>query len=180
MITSLSGSKLRVTTPTTLESWWIHTADRIVTSLIRKDSTAAGISFLWIKSLGFLLISSWSFLLDPFTYEYLNSSWSINGSPPRQYPGNHTTDITLQNSLGLLDEAVKAGGPFFLAVAPIGPHSNVHLSNPNVICLPGLASPGIATFSQPIPQAKYQNSFPGAQVPRTPDFNPNVVSGHHF
>lgn len=119
-----------------------------------------------------------SFLLDPYTYEYFNSSWSINGSPPKQYPGNHTTDITLQKSLELLDEAIKAGGPFFLTVAPIGPHANMHFSDPSAACLSGLAADEAITaaFSKPQPQSKYQDAFSGAKVPRTQDFNPNVVS----
>jgi N-acetylglucosamine-6-sulfatase len=87
----------------------------------------------------------------------------------------------LRKSLGLLDEAVKAGGPFFLTVAPIGPHANMHFRDPEAACLSGLAAAEavIAAFSQPQPQVKYQNAFPGAKVPRTPNFNPNVVSSFY-
>jgi hypothetical protein len=87
----------------------------------------------------------------------------------------------LQKSLGLLDEAVNAGGPFFLTVAPIGPHANMHFPDPRAACLSGLAADEAiaAAFSKPRPQSKYQNAFPSAQVPRTPDFNPKVVSSFY-
>jgi len=130
-----------------------------------------------------LSVSSYllSFLLDPYTYEYFNSSWAINGSPPKQYPGMHTTDITLQKSLGLLDEAVKADSPFFLTVAPIGPHANMHFSDPSVVCLSGLAAAEaiLAAFGKPQPQVKYQDAFSNVKVPRTPDFNPDMVSSSY-
>lgn len=100
-------------------------------------------------------------LLDPFTYNYLNSTWTNNKASPQQYPGNHTTDITTKNALALLDEAVKADEPFFLTVAPIAPHSDI---------VPPAWGP-------PIPQDKYKDAFPDAKVPRTPDFNPDVPSG---
>jgi hypothetical protein len=87
----------------------------------------------------------------------------------------------LQKALGLLDEAVNVGGPFFLTVAPIGPHANMHFPDPRAACLSGLAADEAITaaFSKPRPQPKYQDAFPGAQVPRTPDFNPKVVSSFY-
>lgn len=64
-----------------------------------------------------------------------------------------------------------------MTVAPIGPHANMHFRDPSAACLSGLAADEAITaaFGKPQPQPKYQDAFSDAQVPRTPDFNPNVV-----
>ena len=73
-----------------------------------------------------------------------------------------------------MDEAVKNPRPWFMMVAPLAPH--VQLLGTNNKALPNVSyGPGIVT--PPIPQPRYNNSFLGAKVPRTPNFNPSFASG---
>lgn len=64
-----------------------------------------------------------SFLLDPWTYNYYNSHWtdrvdaeSLADVTP--FKGIHTTDVTEQKALAMLDDAADRGGQFFMMVAP--------------------------------------------------------------
>lgn len=62
-----------------------------------------------------------SFLVDPFTYNYYNSSWTNGYSSDHkatQYPGIHTTDVTEAKALAMLDQAHESGEQFFMMVAP--------------------------------------------------------------
>jgi len=89
------------------------------------------------------------FLLDPYTYSYLNSSFQRNGDPPVSYEGHHSVDVLATKAYGFLDAAVEAGEPFFLGIAPVAPHSNVDIpegefpSDPHDI--------GKVKFTPPIP-----------------------------
>jgi len=100
--------------------------------------------------------------LDPGQYDYLNTTWTFNGTKPISFPGQNAIDVTSQHDLSMLDEAANAGGPFFLTIAPAVPHV-------------GLNSTGKGTFA-PIPQKKWANAFPDAKVPRTLGWNSDVVS----
>ena len=62
------------------------------------------------------------FLLDPFTYQYYNASMSRNGNAPVNYLGQYSNDLVANKAYGFLDDAITAGKPFFLGVAPIAPH----------------------------------------------------------
>ncbi|KAJ6093601.1 hypothetical protein N7486_008890 [Penicillium sp. IBT 16267x] len=109
------------------------------------------------------------FLLDPFTYSYLNSTYQRNQDPPVSYEGQHTTDVITGKALGFLDDALRGDRPFFVAVAPIAPHSNV---NPFA-----LDDPHQVTMDAPIPLERHRLLFPGVKVPRTENFNPDEPSG---
>jgi len=118
------------------------------------------------------------FLLDPYTYNYLNSSYQRNRSPPVSYEGQHTVDVLSQKALGFLDDAAAdPSRPFFLGIAPVAPHSNVE-----AFTLDG--SPDdlddiedLVRFTPPIPAARHAHLFKDVTVPRTPNFNPDSVSG---
>ena len=109
------------------------------------------------------------FLLDPFTYSYLNSSYQRNHDPPVRYEGRYSVDVTANKALGFLEDALQASyqRPFFLVAAPIGPHSNIDpvldLNRPMVM-------------RAPVPADRHKNLFREAKVPRTEHFNPVNVS----
>ncbi|CZT23448.1 related to ARS-1 arylsulfatase [Ramularia collo-cygni] len=112
------------------------------------------------------------FLLDPYTYEYLNTTFSRNGGKPQSYPNQYSTDLIRDKSFAFLDDAMtiqqETSQPFFLTIAPTAPHTNVHI-NSNVI----------DNFTEhsniqlpPVPAERHKHLFPGVKVPRTEHFNP--------
>lgn len=108
------------------------------------------------------------FLLDPFTYSYLNSTYQRNRDPPVSYEGYHTTDVITGKALSFLEDGLAGDQPFFLVVAPIAPHSNVDGG-----ALSGHLAPTVMT--EPIPLTRHENLFQGVKVPRTASFNPDQV-----
>ncbi|QSZ31021.1 hypothetical protein DSL72_000582 [Monilinia vaccinii-corymbosi] len=109
------------------------------------------------------------FLLDPFTYQYYNSTFQRNEHPPISHEGEYSTDVLAQKAYGLLDEGVQSGKPFFLVAAPIAPHSNVD---------PTAFKHGEGTLmTAPLPAERHKHLFPGAKVPRNANFNPDKPSG---
>ncbi|KAI0453598.1 arylsulfatase-like protein [Xylaria acuta] len=114
------------------------------------------------------------FLLDPFTYWYMNSTYQRNRDPPVSYEGQHSVDVLAKKAIGLLDEAHNAGKPFFLGIAPVAPHSDIqspafkHGNHSNLTEV---------TFSPPVPATRHAHLFQDAKVPRTPNFNPDKPSG---
>ncbi|KAK9770444.1 putative Arylsulfatase [Seiridium cardinale] len=114
------------------------------------------------------------FLLDPFTYWYMNSTYQRNQDPPVSYEGRHSVEVLTEKALGLLDEAAIAKRPFFLGVAPVAPHANiwapsfVHGNHTDIRDV---------VFSVPVPEKKYESLFKGIKVPRTENFNPDEPSG---
>jgi len=106
------------------------------------------------------------FLLDPYTYTYLNATYQRNHDPPVSYEGQHTSDIITKKALGFLDDGLKGERPFFLTVAPVAPHSNVD---------PSALGTGAVTMSAPIPLERHQHLFEDVKVPRTKNFNPDEV-----
>ncbi|KAI1856113.1 hypothetical protein JX265_011828 [Neoarthrinium moseri] len=118
--------------------------------------------------------TSSDFLLDPFTYWYMNSTYQRNRDPPVSYEGRHSVEVLTEKALGLLDEAVESGNPFFLGVAPVAPHAN--------IWAPGFVDGNHTDirdviFGVPVPEEKHSKLFNDAKVPRTENFNPNQPSG---
>ncbi|KAL5606663.1 uncharacterized protein BROUX77_003856 [Berkeleyomyces rouxiae] len=110
------------------------------------------------------------FLLDPFTYQYLNPTYQHNQEMPQGYEGKHTTDILTEKAYRLLDEASKQNQPFFIGIAPIAPHSNVDYTfHPN--------GTHTVRFTEPIPATRHENLFADVVVPRTPNFNPDLPTG---
>jgi arylsulfatase A-like enzyme len=133
------------------------------------------------------------FLLDPWTYVYLNATFQRNQDEPVSYDGEYTTDVLAGKALGFLDEALaQPDKPFFLGIAPVAPHSNINLTglyddgdfDPSDesqtraainFNLPDL-SHGLGA-TPPIPAARHAHLFPDAKVPRTANFNPEDPTG---
>ena len=67
-------------------------------------------------------MTSDSFLVDPWTYNYYNSHWTDrvdaeSEADIKPHKGVHTTDVTHQKALAMIDQAAKAGGQFYMQVA---------------------------------------------------------------
>lgn len=121
-------------------------------------------------------VAGWTasdFLLDPFTYQYLNATYQRNGEAPVNYAGQHTVDILAEKAYGFLDDAAKGDRPFFLGIAPVAPHSNVYLNSTST----DLQHIVEAVFTPPIPAKRHEHLFKDAKVPRTKNFNPDKPSG---
>ncbi|KAF2278942.1 arylsulfatase-like protein [Westerdykella ornata] len=112
------------------------------------------------------------FLLDPFTYQYLNSTYQRNRESPVSYEGQHSVDVLAEKAYGFLEDALENEAPFFLTVAPVAPHSNVRIQR-----LEGDIEDIVAEFTEPIPAERHVHVFPDAKVPRTANFNPETPSG---
>ncbi|KAH9902356.1 Arylsulphatase [Xylariomycetidae sp. FL2044] len=112
-------------------------------------------------------LSGWNgsdFLLDPYTYCYLNSTYQRDHDAPSSYAGQYSVDVLAEKAYGFLDDAVTGGQPFFLGLAPVAPHSNCAGTNDT-------------GFTPPIAAERHKNLFPNVTVPRTTNFNPDVASG---
>jgi arylsulfatase len=105
-------------------------------------------------------------LIDPGTYTYYNTIWQAGFNPPVNRPGEYSTDIVAGTALAFIDEAYKANEPFFIGVAPIGPHSQAHI-------IPGTVR---AYLEPPVPAIRHQYLFPDVKIPREQNFNPDMVS----
>lgn len=124
-------------------------------------------------------VAGWNgsdFLLDPYTYSYLNSSYQRNYDPPVSYEGQHTVDILTEKAYDFLADAVSHDRPFFLGVAPVAPHSNVEIVGP----VDGMAPIEGKTFSPPVPAERHKHLFKDMKVPRTDNFNPDEPSGANW
>ncbi|OKL61427.1 hypothetical protein UA08_03146 [Talaromyces atroroseus] len=110
------------------------------------------------------------FLLDPFTYSYLNSTYQRNHEPPVSYEGRHTTEVITEKALGFLNDGLVAEQPFFLVIAPIAPHANIDGG-----ALHGGGAPTVMT--EPIPLDRHRHLFKDVRVPRTDHFNPVEPNG---
>ncbi|KAH9820938.1 putative sulfatase family protein [Teratosphaeria destructans] len=113
------------------------------------------------------------FLLDPYTYEYLNATFQRNHDMPRSYEGQYSTDVLNAKALDFLDDAARAKKPFFLTIAPTAPHSNVHINE----YIDGNFSERSVVQAPPIPAERHQHLFEDVVVPRTPHFNPDNPHG---
>ncbi|KAK4575180.1 hypothetical protein LTR86_001032 [Recurvomyces mirabilis] len=121
------------------------------------------------------------FLLDPFTYEYLNATLQRNEGEthfdPVSYEGQYSTDIVAEKAYGFLQDGLKGfekdGKPFFLVVAPIAPHTNVHFNEK----IHGNFSEKSVVQSPPVPAKRHEHLFEDVVVPRTPHFNPDEPNG---
>ena len=70
-----------------------------------------------------------SFLVDPWTYNYFYSHWTDGYTNEyKGHPGIHTTTVTEQKALKMLDKAAAKGDQFFMMVAP-GLYSLLHNSD---------------------------------------------------
>lgn len=106
------------------------------------------------------------FLLDPYTYQYLNSTWQRNQDEPVSYEGSHTTDVITEKANGFLVDAIAAKKSFFLTIAPVAPHSNVEFNDQDT---------GEMIITPPIPAERHKHLFKDVKIPRTENFNPEQV-----
>ena len=88
------------------------------------------------------------------------------------YEGQYSTDVVSSKAHGFLDDAVAAKKPFMLTVAPIAPHSNVHIIDKNVN---GNYTGSSATQAPPVPADRHKHLFQDVKVPRNAAFNPDSV-----
>ncbi|TKA83457.1 hypothetical protein B0A55_00574 [Friedmanniomyces simplex] len=111
------------------------------------------------------------FLLDPYTYEYLNATFQRNHDLPVSYEGRYGADVVAEKAYGFLNDGLRSAAekPFFLVIAPTAPHSNVHI-NENLI--DGNFSEKSVIQSPPVSADRHKHLFPDAKVPRTKHFNP--------
>ncbi|KAI4600575.1 hypothetical protein KJ359_000934 [Pestalotiopsis sp. 9143b] len=93
-------------------------------------------------------------LVDPYTYQYNNVVMSSDGETPVSYHGYHQTDVIRAKALDRLDFLTSQEKPFYLTIAPVSPHFSTKV---------GL----------PVPLARHLDDYPGAAVPRVPNFNPD-------
>ncbi|KAK8096984.1 Arylsulphatase [Apiospora kogelbergensis] len=123
--------------------------------------------------------TSSDFLLDPFTYWYMNSTYQRNTDAPVSYEGRHSVEVLTEKALGLLGEAIKSSEeegrrPFFLGVAPVAPHANIWSPKYKD---GGHADLRDVEFTPPVPMERHKDLFAGVKVPRTSNFNPEQASG---
>ncbi|EKD11969.1 arylsulfatase [Drepanopeziza brunnea f. sp. 'multigermtubi' MB_m1] len=114
------------------------------------------------------------FLLDPYTYNYLNSTFQHTGETPRSYEGQYSTDVLAQKAYSLLDHAVQAEEPFFLTLAPIAPHANIEMNGS------ALDDGHTLKFGSPVSAERHKHLFKDVKVPRTESFNPDNPSGANW
>ncbi|RBR24218.1 uncharacterized protein FIESC28_02951 [Fusarium coffeatum] len=107
-----------------------------------------------------------NFLLDPGTYDYLNPIYQRNQDAPIHHKGEHTSDLIAQHAQELLKDAIDSKNPFFVALAPIAPHSNIDSDRE-----------AATSMTIPIPVERHAHLFEGVKVPRTDNFNPDSPSG---
>jgi N-acetylglucosamine-6-sulfatase len=103
-------------------------------------------------------------------YIYYNSSFQRNQEPPRNFPGEYSTDLISHKSVNFLQDAAVAKKPFFLTVTPIGPHTETVFPTQ-----PGMAP----AFNPPVPADRHKDLFQDTRIPRTENFNPSQVSIAH-
>ncbi|KAJ6437391.1 arylsulfatase [Purpureocillium lavendulum] len=99
------------------------------------------------------------FLLEPGTYDYLNSTWALDNGDWESHLGVNAIDVTTQHSVDMLQRASSDDKPFFMVVAPAVPHV-------------GINATGNGQTFFPIPQDKWKRAFSDKIVPRTPNWNP--------
>ncbi|KAH8426495.1 sulfatase family protein [Aspergillus melleus] len=109
------------------------------------------------------------FVLDPYTYDYMNATYQRNHDKPNSFLGRHTTEVLREKAMGFLNDALNGERPFFMVVTPIAPHSNMNGTHG------GGAGP--LWMDEPIPEERHKHLFPDAKVPRTDNFNPKHPTG---
>jgi hypothetical protein len=65
------------------------------------------------------MLNCYSFLIDPWTYHYYQSQWTDGYTDIiTPYDGTHTTHVTQEKALAMLDGAAATGEQFFMMVTP--------------------------------------------------------------
>jgi N-acetylglucosamine-6-sulfatase len=99
-------------------------------------------------------------LIDPGTYIYWNATFQKDQSPPASFPNQYNTDLVKEKALGFLDIARKSSRPFFIGIAPIGPHAEFT---------------GAGPFTKPVGATRHEKLFTTAKAPRSSNWNPKEV-----
>ena len=100
-------------------------------------------------------------------YVYYNVSHSQNAGPIEFSNGYYSTDLIsdrVTGDGGYLDQATGSNKPWVMVAAPVAPHVQIGGS-------------ALGGTIPPVPNKKYANLFKDYKIPRTPDFNPDSVSG---
>ncbi|KAJ5371047.1 alkaline-phosphatase-like protein [Penicillium cataractarum] len=106
------------------------------------------------------------FMIEPGTYQYVNTTIQHNMEKPVSHPGKYATDLLADLSTAWIDDAAEKKSPFFLAINPVNPHSNYDWNN------------GKPRWTNPVPADRHKDEFQDAIVPRnTKNFNPDSPSG---
>ncbi|KLT43955.1 putative arylsulfatase precursor [Cutaneotrichosporon oleaginosum] len=108
-------------------------------------------------------------LVDPYTYDYWRPAFSVNNGPAEIHNGSYSTDLVGEKSLRHLDTALAADEPFFIGIAPIGPHSYMDSSKRE--------SSARLYMDTPEWPERHAHMFMDAKVPRTENFNPDEPMG---
>ena len=98
-----------------------------------------------------------------------------NQDPPRNLPNQYSTDVVASRAMQFMEDGTKDNGrPFFLTVAPVGPHTQTIFpgtpQNPSAFPI----------FDPPVPAQRHQNLYQGVKVPRTGSYNPNVPNSPSY
>ncbi|KAF7585770.1 hypothetical protein BBP40_010143 [Aspergillus hancockii] len=115
--------------------------------------------------------NSSDFLLDPYPYSYYNSTYQRNHEIPKNYAGQHATEITTAKSLELLHTALENMNdrPFLLGISPIAPHSNIEPAKGD--------DSDLTMMAAPIPLPRHRHLFKNMKLSRTPNFNTANCTG---
>lgn len=105
-------------------------------------------------------------MLDPWTYVYYNTSMQRNTQrEPRSYLNQYSTDVIAQRGIDYLNDAHTSGKPFFIGLAPVGPHIQ--------LTPPGHTEKEYPHF--PIPAKRHEGLFKDVKIRDTKNFNPEQV-----
>ncbi|KAH4348839.1 arylsulfatase [Parastagonospora nodorum] len=102
------------------------------------------------------------FLVDPGTYIYWNATFQKDQAPPAPAPGQYNTDLVKEKGLEFIDTVANTSKPFFIGIAPIGPHAEFN---------------GTGGFTKAVGAKRHQKLFLDAKAPRTSNWNPDKPSG---
>ncbi|KAK5090782.1 hypothetical protein LTR05_000959 [Lithohypha guttulata] len=114
------------------------------------------------------------FLIDPGTYIYYNSTMQSNTDPPRNLPNQYSTDVVASRAMDFMQAGIGADAPFFLTVAPIGPHGQTIFPRS-----PGNPS-NFPIFDPPVAAQRHQDLYQGVKVPRTSSYNPEIPNSPSY
>jgi N-acetylglucosamine-6-sulfatase len=105
--------------------------------------------------------SEWYGAVDPSTYQFYNYTLNENGRTVRYGadPASYQADVYTRKAVDAV-RRLAPGGPFFLSVAYLGPHSG----GPR-------ESDDPANLATPVPAPRHRNRFAAEPMPTTPAFN---------
>lgn len=116
-----------------------------------------------------VMLISWPVLIEPNIYVYYNGTYQKNQDPPHYQPGRYSTDVVAESALEYLEQAASdEDRPFFINIAPVGPHFEA--------VYPSEGSLAGNVLYPPVPAKRHEHLFPNVTIPRTENFNPETVS----